>query len=228
MIKLLTQDKEAEFLSFCNKSINGAVIYTRYHAYKDSQEALFWYSIDANGTINGICSLMDGIFTYDADENCDKEEIEMFASIMGAEKITRNGRYILRFDNIGKEVTAQDITGENLKEIFNVIFEDEPERDKFFSAWYTDASHKIRHSLIHGKGIFVDGKCVSVALTSGENEKIAVISSVATLKNHRKHGYGENAVVSLAASLPKEVFLMTDDDNTARWYQKIGFCITEI
>ena len=223
MIKLLTNDKETEFLRFCNNSINGAVIYTRYNAYKNSQETLFWYSVDKNGRLNGIYSLMDGIFTFDADQTADNEEISMFAQVMGAKEITKNGRYILSFDKSSKTGTAQDITGENLRNIFDVIFEDVPNSKRFFPVWYTDASHKIRHGLIHGKAVFVDGKCVSVALTSGESEKIAVISSVATLKKHRNHGYAENTVISLAASTDKTVYLMTDDENTAHWYRKIGF-----
>lgn len=223
MIKLLTKDKEREFLAFCNNSINGAVIYTRFMAYGNSDVALFWYSADENNNINGVYSLMDGIFTYDADKSADKEEIQLFASVMGAREITQNGRYILSFDNCEKNGTAEDVTGENLKKIFPVIYEDDENRDSFFPGWYTDISHRIRHGLIHGKAVFVQDKCVSVALTSGESEKIAVISSVATLKDYRKQGHGENAVISLAKSLHKEIYLMTNDEHTAQWYKKMGF-----
>lgn len=226
MIKLLGNDRETEFLSFCNKSINGAVIFTRYRTYGNCQEAFFWYSEDDNGKINGVYSLMDGIFTYDADETADEEEILMFASVMGAAEITRKGRYTLKFGKSKKLYTAEDITGENLRLIFPVIFEDDENRDSFFAAWYTDISHKIRHGFIHGKGVFENGKCISVALTSGESDEIAVISSVATLKSRRKLGHGENAVISLAKSIDKKIFLMTDNEHTAQWYKKIGF--TEI
>ena len=226
MIKLLGNDRETEFLSFCNKSINGAVIFTRYRTYGNCQEAFFWYSEDDNGKINGVYSLMDGIFTYDAEETADEEEILMFASVMGAREITRKGRYTLKFNKSKESCSSEDITGENLRLIFPVIFEDDESRDSFFAAWYTDISHKIRHGLIHGKGVFEDGKCISVALTSGESEDVAVISSVATLKSHRKQGYGEKAVVSLAEALDKSVYLMTDNEHTAQWYKKIGF--TEI
>lgn len=221
MIKLLRNEKEAEFLNFCNKSINGAVIYTRFKAY--GNEALFWFSENKTGKINGIYSMMDGIFTFDADETADKEEIMMFSDVMGAKEITKNGRYILTYNGNKNSGSAEDVTGENLKHIFPVIYENAENRDNFFAQWYTDASHKIRHGLIHGKAVFIDGECVSVALTSGESEKTAVISSVATLKAFRRHGYGENAVISLANSLNKTVYLMTDDEYTAEWYKKMGF-----
>lgn len=224
MIELLRKEKETEFLDFCNRSINGAVIYTRLKAYgTNSNEVLFWFSLNESNNINGVYSLTDGIFTFDADDTADKEEIMMFASVMGAKTITEKGRYILKYDSKTKKGTAEDITGENLRDIFSVIYENTPNRENFFPRWYTDTSHKIRHGLIHGKGVFISGKCVSVALTSGESEKTTVISSVATLKDHRKQGHGENAVISLAASLNKAVYLMTDDEHTARWYKKMGF-----
>lgn len=224
MIELLRKEKENEFLDFCNRSVNGAVIYTRLKAYGiNSNDVLFWFSENENKNINGVYSLMDGIFTFDADKTADTEEIMMFASVMGTKTITVSGKYILIYDRKTKKGTAEDITGENLKDIFPVIYEDTPNQRNCFPQWYTDTSHKIRHGLIHGKGVFIGGKCVSVALTSGESEKTAVISSVATLKDHRKQGHGENAVISLAASLNKTVYLMTDDEHIAQWYKKIGF-----
>ncbi|MBQ8209803.1 MAG: GNAT family N-acetyltransferase [Clostridia bacterium] len=229
MLKLLTQAETEEFLTFCNGYIEGAVIFTRLKAYgTDSNEALFWLSRNESGTINAVCSLTDGIFTYCADETADTQEILMFAGIMGAREITEKGKYILKFDKSCKTGTAEDITSENLKSVFPVAFEDAEDSSAFFPDWYTDASHKLRHSLIHGKGVFIDGRCVSVALTSGESNTMAVISSVATLKEYRKKGYGENAVISLAQSLNKEVYLMTNDSHTAQWYEKMGFhTITE-
>ena len=226
MLKLLTQSETGEFLDFCNGYIEGAVIFTRLKAYgANSNDALFWLSRDDEGRINAVCSMTDGIFTYCADNSADKDEILMFAEIMGAKEITEKGKYILKFTKTEKIGNTQDITGENLKSVFNVIFEDEKNPQMFFSQWYADASHKIRHSLIHGKGVFKDDRCVCVALTSGESDKMAVISSVATLKEYRKQGYGENAVISLAKSLNKEIYLMTNDPHTAEWYKKMGFLL---
>lgn len=224
MLKLLTQTETDEFLDFCNGYIEGAVIFTRLKAYgTDSNEALFWLSRNNSDKINAVCSMTDGVFTYCADESADIQEILMFAEIMGAKELTEKGKYILKFISSEKTPCAQDITSENLKSVFNVIFEDTADSRKFFPRWYTDISHKIRHSLIHGKGIFINNKCISVALTSGESDRMAVISSVATLKEYRKQGHGENSVISLAKSLNKEIYLMTNDSHTAEWYKKTGF-----
>lgn len=224
MLKLLTKDKTEKFLDFCNGYIEGAVIFTRLKAYgTDNNEVFFWFSENDSGEINAVCSMTDGIFTYCADNTADEEEILMFSRIMGAREITEKGKYILKFAESDKVGTAEDITSENLKSVFPVVYEDAENPVGFFPQWYTDASHKLRHLLIHGKGIFADGKCISVALTSGESDTMAIISSVATLKGYRKQGHGENAVISLAKALNKEIYLMTNNSHTAEWYKKIGF-----
>ncbi len=225
MIRLLTDDKINEFSAFCDKRITGAVIYTRLLTYGTaSDEALFWYSEDKNGTVNGVFSLTDRIFLACTDNDADAEEIELFAKTVGASSVTYgNAEYTLKFISSQKKYTAEDISGENIKDVFDVVFEDDKDRSTYFAKWYTDASHKIRHGLIHGKYICEDEKCISVALTSGETDSTAVISSVATLKAYRKQGFGERVVLSLAQSLDKDVYLMTDNEQTKNWYKKIGF-----
>ena len=224
MIRLLTEDKISEFSAFCQNEITGAVILTRFYAYGLSGDtALFWYVEDENGSVTGVFSLLDGIFLACCDEK-DKEEAELFAKTMGAAEISYGtARFTMKFRKSEKNHTAEDISGENIRDVFDVVFEDDADRRRYFSAWYTDASHKIRHGLIHGKAVYKDGKCVSAALTSGETEKIAVISSVATLSDYRKQGLGEKVVIALAESLEKNVYLLTDNETTMRWYEKMGF-----
>ncbi len=224
MIKLLTHDKIPDFLLFCEDKITGAVISTRLSAYGINQsDVMFWYQLK-DEIITAVMSLQDGIFLVCKSENTNTDETEMFAKTLSAKQITYGeAKYILHFKENKKTCNAENITGENIKNVFDVIFEDAENRQNYFSAWYTDASHKIRHSLIHGKCIYAENSIVSVALTSGETEKIAVISSVATLKNHRKNGYGERVVLSLANSLQKEVYLLTDNEKTRDWYLKMGF-----
>ena len=224
MIKLLTEDKINEFSAFCQTEITGAVILTRFYTYGLSGDtALFWYGEDENSAIKSVFSLLDGIFLACCNDE-DREEAELFAKTVGASEISYGeAEFTLKFAKSDKNYTAEDISGENIKNMFDVVFEEDENRHTYFSNWYTDASHKIRHNLIHGKAVYKDGKCVAVALTSGETEKIAVISSVATLREHRKQGFGEQVVLSLAQSLKKDVYLMTDSEKTAEWYEKMGF-----
>jgi len=225
MIRLLTDDKVAEFSAFCDKRLTGAVIYTRLKAYGLlSNEAFFWYSENTENKINAVFSMTDGIMLACTDGTADEEEIRIFSQIVGATRVTYgNTRYTLKFISSQKKFTAEDINGENIKDVFDVVFEDDDNRKSYFSRWYTDASHKIRHGLIHGKCIYRDGRCISVALTSGETDSVAVISSVATLSDYRNQGFGEQVVLSLAQSLNKEVYLLTDNEKTMLWYEKMGF-----
>ena len=225
MIRLLTDDRLNEFSAFCDKRLTGAVIYTRLKTYGlFSNDVFFWYSENADSEINAVFSMADGIFLVCTDGTEDEEEIRLFSQTVGAAQVTYGkAEYTLKFISSQKKFTTEDISGENIKDVFDVIFEDDDNRNLYFSAWYTDASHKIRHGLIHGKCIYEENKCVAAAMTSGETESIAVISSVATLSCYRRQGFGERVVLSLAQSLNKEVYLMTDNEKTMLWYEKMGF-----
>lgn len=224
MIRLLTDDRTGDFLDFCRDKIPGAVLSTRLLTYGTRDRSVLFWTAENNGGITGALGLLDGVMTVCADASCDSDEVSEFARISGAKEISRcDAEYIMKFGANEKTYEADDITGENLKDIFPVIFEENALREKFFPQWYADASHKLRHGLIHGKCVYSDGKCVSAALTSGETDKIAVISSVATMKEYRKQGFGERVVISLAKSLSKEAFLLTNSEKSFLWYEKIGF-----
>lgn len=228
MIKLLTDEKIKDFLDFCRTDLFGTVLYTRLLTYgANDPEVMFWYS-EKDGKINAVCGILDGVFSFCKDNSADGEELLSFAEILGAREIyDAKNCFLLTFNKTTEQPTAQDIDGENLKDIFPVIFEDCKTEKDFFEKWYTDASHKIRHGFIHGKCIYEDGKCVSAALTSGETDKAAIISSVATMKKYRHRGFGERVVNALAASLSQEVYLLTDKKSTAEWYERIGWRIID-
>ncbi len=228
MIKLLTHEKTEQFMSFCRDKIPGAVLYTRLLTYGlGDRDSLFWYKENENGQITAALGMTDSVLTVCGKDAVSCEELMLFAQTVGTREISfPNARHILIFEQNEKSPEAQRVTGENLSDLFDVIFENDKNRSDYFSVWYTDASHKIRHGLIHGFSVYRDGKCVSAALTSGETDEIAVISSVATLKEYRCRGLGEATVTALAKSLNKlnkKVYLMTNDDKICDWYIKIGF-----
>lgn len=225
MIRLLTPDRKSDFLRFCENEPAGAVLTTRLAAYGLSDKnVLFWYAEDENHNLTAVCGMTDGILLVCANEQTDRKELQEFSKVIGAQEITYGtATCLLRYDGGQPDVHTTTVTGENLKDIFPVIFENEPDQDAFFADWYTDVSHKLRHGLIHGRSLYADGRCVSAALTSGETKKIAVISSVATCKEYRRRGFASQVVRSLASSLPQTVYLMTNDKKTSDWYQSIGF-----
>jgi ribosomal protein S18 acetylase RimI-like enzyme len=228
MIKLLTDDKIKNFSEFCENRMTAAVIFTNLLTYGiNSDDALFWYSEDDNENMNAVFSLSDGIFLASTQDSSLYDEIELFSQIVGASTVSYStAEYVLKYIG-GEKYISEDITGENVKDAFDVVFEDDGNRKSYFGKWYADVSHKIQHNLIHGKCIYKEGKCVSVAFTSGETPSVAVISAVATLRDYRKQGFGEKVVLSLAQSLDKEIYLMTDNKQTKNWYEKIGFELTD-
>ena len=71
-----------------------------------------------------------------------------------------------------------------------------------------------------------DDKLVSCAVTCAENETTAVITGVATLKKYRRNGFAKKCVIALANELKSEnkrVYLITDNEKTKKWYEKMGF-----
>ena len=104
MIRLLTDDKKAEFSAFCDKRITGAVIYTRLKAYGlFSNEAFFWYSKNDDGKINAVFSMTDGVILACTDGTADEEEISIFAQTVGASGVTYgNAEYTLKFNSSQK------------------------------------------------------------------------------------------------------------------------------
>ena len=144
MIRLLTEDRVAEFSAFCDKRLNGAVIFTRMKTYGIyDNEVFFWYSENEDGNINAVFSMLDGIFIVSEDGTADKDEISVFSEVVGASAVTYgNDAYLLRFISSGKNVFAEDVTGENLKDVFSVIFEDD-ENKGLYSSWKVVAKNKI-------------------------------------------------------------------------------------
>lgn len=246
MLKLLCEEKRKSFLSFCESckdKVNGAVLYTRLEAYgANSREALFWYSEDSENKITSCSSLFDGVFSFAAGNDAPFADFKLFPYVAGAKEIVcdlesfnkigfeeKNVKksFVLRFKESEKNGGALNVTAENLKDIFPVIFEENRNKDKIFPYWYTDASHKLRHGLIRGKAVYKDGKCVSACITSGETKNSAVISSVATLTAYRNNGFGKTAVLSLAKDSDKISYVVTDKAKLAEWYKHLGFQLTE-
>lgn len=241
MIKLLTQDKTAEFRRFCSKSPVGATIVTKLDAYTpDSGIQYFWYeetcgritaAFNRDGSLMSICGIPSS-----------GEEIEEFIGFTGCSSVISEyppalpgfktkTDCILMLSSALPQETADNVTGEDIKDLFGVIYNDitEDEKRSLFENWFPDASLKIRRGLISGRMIKQDSAVVSCALTSGETQSCAVISSVATLPQHRRNGYGKACVVSLCNSLTssgKAVYLITDSEKNKKWYENMGFTMS--
>lgn len=238
MIKLLTPDRTNEFISFCKPTVLGSVILTKLLAYgADTNVQYFWYG-ESDGKITSVLNLDSSLLTVSGmTDNAD--ELFEFIRIVGANSVYSDVSPEFKAKNIKRDeilvlkgnterAEAENIDSESIKNIFPVIYEECPsdERKIIFGSWYPDISLKIRRGLIRSKGIIYDNKLVSCAVTCSENETTAVITGVATLKEYRRNGFAEKCVTALANELKSEkkrVYLITDNEKTKKWYEKMGF-----
>lgn len=241
MIKLLTDDRTAEFKLFCSKSPVGANISAKLDAYSlNSGIQYFWYE-ESNGRLTAAFNRDGSLMSICSRPTLDEETAE-FINFMGcSEVISEYNPQLPDFKTIKNSVLrltyalpreyATEVTGEDIKDLFSVIYNDKTEEDKrfLFENWFPDASLKIRRGLISGRMIRQGKAAVSCALTSGETQSCAVISSVATLPDRRRNGYGKSCVVSLCNSLissGKTVYLITDSEKNKKWYEDMGFTLS--
>ncbi len=215
----------------------GAVLYTRLLAYgAGDRNVMFWFARDPEGC--AAASLCDGVFTADYDNPEYYGEVCAFGSFLGAAEIvtpeyfTRKGFAVMRYEGSSSHTEAEDISPEQLKAVYDVLYEDELSSEPnnkssklIYGSWLTDISHKLRHGLIHGKCIEADGRIVSAALTSGETSSSAVLSGVATLRAYRGLGHARKSVGALSAELSaggKTVYAAVRPELTD-FYNRLGF-----
>ena len=238
MIKLLTQDKTDEFISLCKYTVLGSVILTKLFAYGiDSPIQYFWYE-ESGGRIISVFNL-DGRLLSVSGKNSDSAEFYEFIKMLGCKSVytdfppgidginTKCDDVLILKKNTS-DCEADDIDSENIKSIFDVVFENlsPDEKNTVFPEWYTDISLKKRRGLIRIKAVKEENRAVSCAATCSENEKCAVITSVATLSQYRRRGFAGRCVRSLSCELQNEgksVYLITDNEKINFWYESMGF-----
>ncbi len=71
-------------------------------------------------------------------------------------------------------------------------------------ALYVDLSHRLRHGVTRGRGMYEEGCLVSVALTTAEAGDQAIIGGVATHPEARCKGYSTRVLAALCGELKQE------------------------
>lgn len=238
MIRLLTDNKTDEFTAFCKSSVLGSVILTKLCAYgADTPVQYFWYE-EYGGRIISVFNLDGGLLSVSGKNSCSAELYEFIKMLgcksvytdfpPGIDGINTKCADILILNKNMPDCEADDIDSENIRSIFGVVFGDlnPEEKNTVFPEWYTDISLKKRRGLIRIKAVKEENRTVSCAATCAENDKCAVITSVATLPRYRRRGFAGRCVRSLSCELQNEgksVYLITDNKKTKKWYEKMGF-----
>lgn len=247
MLKL-ADDSDLKMISdFCFCNAFGTYILCRAKAYGFGRGfSRIWFSKES-GSVDTVVSSFDNNAVIQASDKTDFEELSFFVTAMGFASVLTDCETAKKCnisDFSEKKMFAltqksfrsaeQECTSEpDLKEVYLLLCECFPRvylNDKnSYLSWLSDYMFRRRRGYSHIKAVVKNKEPLSVALTSAEAEDSVVIGSVACKKNARRNGFGKSAVLALAdnaIAAGKTVFTVSENDESSRFYEKIGF--TEI
>ncbi len=191
-------------------------------------------------TINGypvaVISKVKGSITISAEKCADFAEIAEFLKVIGYSSILCDKEFSDYFDGVKTfgsilinrpiekfHCEAKELYTENLKDV-STLTQEAFSIKLDFEEWFADMSHKLRHKGARLFGIYSDNKLISTAFSLFETEESAVISSLATIKEMRCHGYGEKLLKTLLSeNTGRNVYVFTENTDVENWYKKFGF-----
>ena len=122
---------------------------------------------------------------------------------------------------ISTPVTSDLNVSPSLQTVFDIVSSGFSDID--FSLWYTDASHKIRHSLAK---CYTYKNCASVTASNFNNS--IFLSQVSTLPEHRKKGYAKEMLHEVASLYDGKTIYLIAEHSKRPFYKSSGFEITGI
>ena len=244
MLKTAMESDYQKLCVLCADSAFGSYIVCRATAYGfDKSFAKIFICENESGEITGAVSLLDNNAVVVAKENCNFEELSFFVASFGFSSILTDSvtakkcgfqnfeiKPVLCFEGFGEDFkTDSSPEMKSVYELFCSSFPDSYSRDKnSYLTWLSDYTYRKNRGCCRLKAICDSETVCAAALTCSECPESAVISSVACNEKYRKKGYGKAVTISLANELRienKKVYVISQDDNTTVFYQKIGFKI---
>ncbi len=233
-----------EINRFCEYNPFGTAIITLIDAY-GIDSGLFTAYIQRSGTgIAAVMSYFSGEITLLACEKADFSLLKDFFLLLRPKKIFTSLESAERLDlpiAVTGEVMcysgAQEdfinsdsrlLGSEELKGVFEVIFEQEKRENPEFAAFYTDLSHRVRHSLTHIFAVCENGRPVSVAMSVSRSAKTAVIGFVCTKKTYRERGFARanvQALTKFLTDMELGVYLYCDENSPVNLYKSLHFTL---
>ena len=244
MIKLMSDNSEALKASEFDPVL-GARIYTLYTCYKnDYPFAKLWVSYD-NNNITACISIMSGVATVVAREECNFEELteffgndETIESFEIADKYAKKLNEFLKLESRDIPVMIynpkkeyQGSKNDVYTDVLHFAYEILKESDKNFAqtdfiSWFYD-THKRRKEKL----------CEVFALKTGEEWSCTagyyissptcfVIGGVATKPEYRNNGLASDLTAYIADFLnkrEKKVYLAAAKEELIKFYENIGF-----
>lgn len=247
MLKLADERDLGKITEFCGCNVFGTYILCRANAYGfECEFSKIWFS-ENHEKVDTVISSFDNNAVVLTSDKTDFEELTFFVSAMGFLSVLTDCETARKCDISGfsektifaslkqRAVESSDecICDPDLKavygllcECFSRIYSDEKNA---YLSWLSDYMFRSQRGYAHIRVAEKDGEFCSVAITSAESKNAVVVGSVACKKEKRRKGFGKKAVLSLsnaALNDEKNVFAISEDEESSRFYEKIGF--TEI
>ena len=243
MLKRATIDDFKAIEDFCDRDICGIKSLCQIKAYGFERDFLEIWCMKNEEEINTVVTRFYDDITITSCDKTDFEQLEVFLdmfywkTVMCTEQLCKK----LQFKNYtvkngykyftqSSDFCADVLTEEDFSSAYSLISKEIPgsfkdEREAYLS-FLSDYTFRERRGMARGFCTHTDKKLSSVAITSAETEKNAIISGVACDGTLRKKGLGKNTVHAIAESLVndgKRPFVIALNESAEGFYEHIGF-----
>lgn len=246
MLFLFTSDKEKYLNEFMHRysSVFAVKIFTLYKCHIGEVTDI-WVQI-ISGKPTALVSDCVGYVTLSLTDNADLKEIAEFVRLIGYKEISFESRFKLFNNNKSGTIMKLsepkiflkpdefEVKENELKQAYTVLKQCSSKSFNVpdFESFYLDMSHKIRHGGGYSVTLFNnEGVAAATASAVFKCDYGAVIGAVAVLPQYRRNGLGSCSVSLLVKHLIEEnikkIYLQCTDDNNIKFYEKLGFSVTE-
>ncbi len=232
----------------CADSIIGCKILCQVLAYGFERDFLEVWIMQENDVVTAIITKFYDDAALVADEAFDEEQLcaffDMFdcntvmlshkvAVKLGFDKTTVKNGY--KFNGSVSDFTVDSLVEEDLRAAYELISREIPGSFKqgreAYLSFISDFTFRQRRSMARGVCTHSNGSLTSVAVTSCETERSAVISGVACDSSQRKKGLGKLTVLSMVEKLLKDgkmPYVIALNESAEGFYEHIGFIKSEM
>lgn len=243
MLKRASGENLPLIREICEGSIIGTKILCLVTAYGFERDFLeCWVMIDG-GKVTAVLTRFYDDLTLLTTDDADKEQLLSFLGMFSYNSLcctkscsdflemtadsVKNG-YVYTSDASG--YCCDTLEEDDYRKAYELICTEIPgsfsgEREAYLS-FLSDFTFRKRRDLARGVCTHTEGKVSSVALTSSETDKSAIISGVACDSTLQKRGLGKKTVLSLVNSLKREnksVYVIALNESAEGFYEHIGF-----
>lgn len=242
MLKMAEKENLEDILRFCDGDLLGTRIGCYCLAYGFSYDFLNIWIDETEGEIKTVIAKFYDIITIKTSAELFDEikdflymigfnTLEMYRSVCEKSGFTpEEVKKAYIFDGISDNLGASSLQEEHLRDVYELVSRNIPgsfsNTKEAYLSFLSDFSFKSRRNLARCKGVLVDSKPVSSAITAAETPACALISAVASDSDLRGKGLGKTTVLTMVDELKnegKKVFVVALNESAQGFYEKLGF-----